>query len=403
MRRKIAFFWIVAAFMLALSACMTGAPSVEPPIPVPSQNPNDQATAVIMTVAVRQTISVLETQIAAGTATPTDNPNPTTPTSRPPTATLDRVQSATPQPTATIQLISATPPSTPTSQVTCNAATFVADVTIPDGTAVVPEQSFIKTWRIKNVGSCSWSTAYSLVFASGDHLGGPASVNFPVGVKPNETIDLSVTLFAPKAQGKYTGNWQLSSPEGVTFSTGSKNQPFYVKINVGETTLTSTKFIDAFCSAVWKNGAGTSLPCPTAKVDFTNGAIFRVDDPKLEGGYQDNEPALVTIPNDGSGGLITGRFPPFKVLSGDHFVTIGGCMDASPKCTVSFNLSYTLDGSTVTVLQAWNEISDGSWTKIDIDLSSLANKDVQFIFIVGNKDGSSVDDRAFWLSPYIKR
>lgn len=395
MRRTAPFFWITAIIILALSACGIVAPAVDTPTPGSTQAQGDQATAVLQTVAVRQTISALETQIAIGTFTPTINPIPATPSPRPPTAT--------PQPSATIQFMTATPLPSLTSQVPCNVAAFISDVTIPDGTAVAPEQSFIKTWRIKNVGSCAWSTSYNLVFASGDQLGGPASVKFPIGVKPNETIDLSVTLFAPKITGPYTGYWQLSSSEGDTFGTGNKNQPFYVKINVGSTTLTNTKFVDVFCSAVWKNGTGAPLPCPAAKADFAAGSIFRVDAPRLEGGYQDNEPALVTIPNDGNGGLISGRFPPFHVLSGDHFVTVGGCMDASPKCTVSFNLSYTIDGTTVTVLKAWNEHYDNSWTKVDIDLSSLADKNVQFIFTVGNKDGSSTDDQAFWLSPYIKR
>lgn len=393
--RRIAYLGMMAAFLLALSACATGLPSIEPTILAPTQGSDKQATAVVLTVAIRQTISMLETQIAAGTATPTPNPNPVTSTPRPPTAT--------PQPTATVRFISSTPLPTLISQVPCNAAAFITDVTIPDNTAVAPEQSFIKTWRIKNVGSCAWNPSYNLVFASGDQMGGPASVKFPVGIKPNETVDLSVTLFAPKEQGKYTGYWQISSPEGDTFGTGMKNQPFYVKISVGDTTLTHTKFIETFCSAVWKNEAGDSLPCPASKTDFTTGAILRIDNPKLEGGYQDDEPALIMIPNEGSGGLITGRFPPFKVLSGDHFIAVTGCMDASPKCTVSFNLGYTLDGTTVTSMQAWNESSDDNWTKIDIDLSSLANKDVQFIFTVGNKDGSSADDQVFWLDPYIKR
>lgn len=395
MRRSAAFFWLTATLILALSACNTVSPTVNPPTAAPTQNQGDQATAVLQTVSVRQTISALETQIAIGTSTPTINPNPATATPRPPTAT--------PQPTATIRLTTATPLPTTTSQVPCNAAAFISDVTIPDGTAVAPQQSFIKTWRIKNVGSCAWSAAYTLVFASGDQLGGPAAVKFPIGVKPNETVDLSVPLFAPKELGKYTGYWQLSSPEGVTFGTGTKNQPFYVKINVGDTTLTNTKFIDTFCSAVWKNGTGAVLPCPAAKPDFASGSIFRVDSPKLEGGYQDDEPVMIMIPNDGNGGLITGRFPAFRVKSGDHFVTVAGCMDASPKCVVTYKLSYTTDGSTVTDLQSWNETSDNNWTRVDIDLSSLADKDVQFIFTVGNKDGSSADDQAFWLSPYIKR
>jgi hypothetical protein len=98
-----------------------------------------------------------------------------------------------------------------------------------------------------------------------------------------------------------------------------------------------------------------------------------------------------------------GRFPALKVLSGDHFISLLGCMNASPKCSVTFKLSYTLDGSTVVDLGTWDRIYDQNWARVDLDLSSLADKSVQFIFTVTNKDGSSVDDNAFWLKPYIKR
>lgn len=45
----------------------------------------------------------------------------------------------------------------------CDLAQFVKDVTIPDGTLLSPVQTFYKTWRLKNVGTCTWS-GYSVVF-----------------------------------------------------------------------------------------------------------------------------------------------------------------------------------------------------------------------------------------------
>lgn len=79
-------------------------------------------------------------------------------------------------------------------------------------------------------------------------------------------------------------------------------------------------------------------------------------------------------------------------------------MNTSPKCSVTFKLSYTLDGGTTVVdLGSWDRIYDQNWVKVDLDLSSLADKSVQFIFTVNNKDGAAVDDTAFWLKPNIKR
>lgn len=178
---------------------------------------------------------------------------------------------------------------------------------------VAAEQSFTKVWKLKNAGSCAWSTGYALVFVSGAQMGGPAEVSLPLSVKPGETVDLSVNLTAPKNSGEYTGLWQLRAADGTTFSTGAKNEPFWVKISVGSTTMSGTSFVDAFCTAIWKNGTGASLKYPGAKTELKTGSVYRVDKPVLAGGTTDDEPALVTMPADGSDGKIIGRFPAFKV------------------------------------------------------------------------------------------
>jgi hypothetical protein len=98
---------------------------------------------------------------------------------------------------------------------TLNAA-FVADVTVPDGTAFQPGASFTKTWRVHNAGTCPWTPGTLLVFTSGDPLGGPGSV--PVGpVPPDEDTELSVDLVAPAAPGTYQSNWRLQAPDGALF------------------------------------------------------------------------------------------------------------------------------------------------------------------------------------------
>ena len=47
---------------------------------------------------------------------------------------------------------------------TCDWAQFVADVTVPDGTSYAANTAFRKTWRLKNIGACTWTTSYALVF-----------------------------------------------------------------------------------------------------------------------------------------------------------------------------------------------------------------------------------------------
>src|SRR5271157_1067465 len=59
----------------------------------------------------------------------------------------------------------------PLSTSTCNWAQFVADVTVPDGTTLAPGATFTKTWRLENIGNCTWTTSYALVFSSGSAMG----------------------------------------------------------------------------------------------------------------------------------------------------------------------------------------------------------------------------------------
>lgn len=93
---------------------------------------------------------------------------------------------------------------------------FVADVTIPDNTVQAPGSAFIKTWRVKNTGTCTWDASYQLIFAEGNQMGGPASVNLATSA-PNATLDMSVNLIAPTAPGNYTGRWRLRASNGVIF------------------------------------------------------------------------------------------------------------------------------------------------------------------------------------------
>src|SRR5512142_1040922 len=92
-------------------------------------------------------------------------------------------------------LLSLVPAAVTTSQAsaaTCDWAQFVADVTVPDGTRYDPGATFTKTWRLRNIGTCTWTTSYSMVFDSGTQMGNTTSVAFPNSVAPGATVDVSV-------------------------------------------------------------------------------------------------------------------------------------------------------------------------------------------------------------------
>jgi hypothetical protein len=107
-------------------------------------------------------------------------------------------------------------------------------VTIPDDTRLLPGQSFVKTWRLRNSGTCPWTTDYALVLVSGNSMAAPAVVSLPRTVAPGGEVDLSVSLVAPASPGTYKGYWQLRNAQGTLFGAGGKVSPaFWVQIVVG--------------------------------------------------------------------------------------------------------------------------------------------------------------------------
>lgn len=164
---------------------------------------------------------------ARGTRTFNQSPTPTV--TETPTITTTPTPSPTPAPTSTI-----TPFPTETQPaVPCNAAAFGGDVNWPYGSRVPPNYQFTKKWMLKNVGSCTWTTGYAVVFVSGVRLGDVTAVNLPVSVAPNQTITVSVPLTAPTYGGTYTSYWMLRSDQNQTFGVGlTANQPFSVTIRL---------------------------------------------------------------------------------------------------------------------------------------------------------------------------
>lgn len=141
-------------------------------------------------------------------------------------------------PKATLPAGTAIPAVTPTSAPTlasapsdpnCAKASLVGEEP-PDGTVFPPGESFWKTWTIKNTGTCTWTPAYSLIFWSGDLMGGLSSYPLNDDVAPGEQKDISIYLKAPETEGTFTGYWKLQSPWNSSFGVGPSNDPFYVQV-----------------------------------------------------------------------------------------------------------------------------------------------------------------------------
>lgn len=131
----------------------------------------------------------------------------------------------------------------PTSTSVCDLAQFLKDVSIPDGTEFEPNETFTKTWKLKNIGSCTW-TGYSLVFDSGDAMGGPASK--PIGtVAYDQEVNLEVDLKAPASDGSYKGYWRIKNSGGVLIpvANGYQGTSFFVEIKVKSPAPTATNTV----------------------------------------------------------------------------------------------------------------------------------------------------------------
>jgi Ig-like domain-containing protein len=182
-------------------------------------------------------------------------------------AELDKRGSATPEFTTTTAVQSPTVTSTPvaptvtlaptSTSVPCDRASFVSDVTIPDGTFIQPGNTFTKTWRLKNVGTCTWSTDYQLVFDHGDSMGGPASQNLAGSVIPGATMDVSVNLTAPATAGSYRGYWRLRNASGILF--GVDAGAFWVDIKSGTAPTGTPAFFAVTSVTLAVSGTGGSF------------------------------------------------------------------------------------------------------------------------------------------------
>ena len=116
-------------------------------------------------------------------------------------------------------------------------AILVEDVTYPDNTVVPGGEKFTKTWKLQNTGTCAW-TGYSIAFVSGDRMDSPDSAPVPE-TESRSTVDVSIDLVAPSADGAYTGNYELRNAAGEVVLIGVEKS-FWVKIIVGTGTTSSS-------------------------------------------------------------------------------------------------------------------------------------------------------------------
>jgi hypothetical protein len=192
--------WIilVALGSLAMIACGPSKPE-----PTPTLGVEAIQTSAVSTFAAGLT----QTAISLPTNTPTSTSTST------PTSTSTRSTPLAPGGGAT-------------PSASCYGLVSIRDVTIPDNTPMVPGQTFVKTWLVKNTGTCTWETGFKLVFTGGDAMGG-ATLVLDKPVSPGAEVELSITMIAPNKTGPLRGNWHMATNE---MSFGDE---LFVLINLG--------------------------------------------------------------------------------------------------------------------------------------------------------------------------
>lgn len=214
MIKGILIFSVLCLFLV--NACSSQYPSSNPLIETKGSN---SPTPVVVRILDLDTISKTLTPLESSTFTPVvvaTQQVVSTPTQVPPTQTQSPLVTSV------------------SSQSSCtNQAKFIRNLTINDNTALEGGISFAKIWRIENVGTCTWSMSYSLVFSGGETMGGSLSTSLSQEVKPGEIIDLRLNLISPLYAQPYTGNWLLQDAAGNLFGIGEQfNLPLSVTIVV---------------------------------------------------------------------------------------------------------------------------------------------------------------------------
>jgi len=392
--KRIRLFIFLAGTLLLLTACNFPGTSSQP-----TTGPEVIYTAAAQTLIAQQTQAALGTPVVFPSATSPVVILPTN-TSLPPTNTP--IPTNTPLPTAT-----PVPPTPTEIPIPCDQAQFVKDVTVPDNTEITAGATFVKTWRLKNEGSCTWTSGYALVFYNGDAMNGPASSTLTTGtVPPGSTIDVSVSLIAPTTPGTYKGNWRLRNTAGATFGIGSENKSFWVQIKSVAPTPTPSPtpaftlgfdFIAKGPDAAWKN-ATASIPWGDPGSD-TPGVAVNITNVKMEDG--NTYPSLLaTYPQAIQDGMVLGKYPAYTIQANDHLRTKIGLRYDCGDGNVTFQILY-IDGGSEYSFGEWIEKCEGKLTTLDINLSAFAGHTLQFELVV-KANGDPRSDQALWVAPRVE-
>ncbi len=211
------------------------------------------------------------------------------------------------------------------------------DLSIPDGSEMRQGETFSKTWRFINAGSCPWTKEYAIVWFSGSEMGMNRTQYLGSDVLPGDSIDISVNMTAPPDGGMFRSNWMFKSPEGELFGIGPDGKaPFWVEIIVPEL---ETPTLDQFPTLT-----PTAVVYAKGEVELVDGdalnldSVTSIEEDEIDLTFMSNEDALLQIkPENGAGGAVFGMNLPAQsdcqnLGLGQDAILLEGLMDGIYIC-----------------------------------------------------------------------
>ena len=358
MKKYIFLYSLILIFAFLLSACGTS-----------SKNAS-VATAIAMTVsAMNSQTTPLVTYVVVAPSESTATPLPTS----------TNIPTSTPVPTL---------PSTVRS---CNAASFISE-SVSDGTTFAPGASFTKSWRFKNVGTCTWNPNYRVVYASGSTISGTGTQYLNKYVNPGEYTDIVYSFTAPTTAGSYKTVFYLQDDHGNTFG------QFWVYIKVSSTSATSTPSSFAVTSVVFSSSDAVKTDtCPQTFDYSASITTNKAGTVSYHWEYSDSTSSSVQTLTFSSAGTKTVSGTWDIGTTGDYWVKLYidepnhqlfGTLDLSMTCTPAFAVTG------VTFPAPTDPYSAGTCSPLALDyqIDVAANGAGTVTYTITFSDSTSVSD-----------
>jgi hypothetical protein len=298
------YFLITVILLIALSACGSS-DGAEPTLDMDAV-----FTQVAETVAADYTRTAQAMPAATNTPEPTVTPLPSPTLAQSALPTLPPVAAS-----PTFLAVTAAPTFSSTAY-DCYDAALEADVTIPDGTKFDPGDSFEKTWRVKNTGTCDWTADFKITYVGGD-LFGSDTTKIRQRVPVDSTKDITLQMVAPSSSGTVDSYWQMATDNGNLFgpvltvsiklpgsSTTSAGTCYHATL-VSDVTIPSGTEIDAGDSftKTWEVlNSGTCAWTSDFKITIVGGSFLGADTTKIRKRVDPSDSTNISLqmvaPND---------------------------------------------------------------------------------------------------------